>query len=309
MVADEIRTDIESIERDSALYDEANFVGRAEALDDLEFRVIDRIAGLLQTTEEPAGLDGLMPRAEMAVRRLEAIDEELFWRLRATMQSGGCRGRALRELIDEYVGPGSRGSRRQDEPGYDGRDAFVNGLLLTGAVPSETIVAEPEMVPYQQTPARIILQLAEEARLTRRDVFYDVGCGLGQVPILVHLLSGAAARGIDVEPALCGYARARAEELDLSGVEFLSGDARTADYSGGTVFYLYTPFTGRMLDAVLTRLHGAAAAGTIRLFTYGPCSEQVAAQTWLRPVGRGPIDPYRLAQFESRDSMDEAAGK
>jgi hypothetical protein len=298
-VTDEIRSDIEVIERDSALYDEANFVGRAEALDFLEFQIIDRIAGLLQTAKEPPGLDGLMPRAEAASGRLEAVDQELFRRLRAAIRSGGCRGTALRELIDGYVGPGSRGSRRRDECGYDGRDAFINGLLLSGALPVETVAGEPEMVPYQQTPARIILQLAEEARLTRDDVFYDVGCGLGQVPILVHLLSGAAARGIDVEPAFCDYARARAEEPDHTGVEFLSADARTADYSEGTVFYLYTPFTGRMLDAVLARLHGTAAAGRVRLFTYGPCTEQVAGQAWLRRIGGGGGDPYRLAQFES----------
>jgi len=108
----------------------------------------------------------------------------LFQRLRADIRRGGYTGTALKGLIDEYVGRDSSVSRHQDELGYDSLDVFINGLLLIQAVPSETKAREPEMVYYQQTPARIIFELVEKAQLTREDVFYDVGSGLGQVPIL-----------------------------------------------------------------------------------------------------------------------------
>jgi precorrin-6B methylase 2 len=155
------------------------------------------------------------------------------------------------------------------------------------------------MVQYQPTPARVILELVEKSRLTSVDIFCDVGSGLGRVPILVNLLSGAAARGIEVQPAYCDYARACAAELNLPRVEFTNADARTADLSEGTVFYLYTPFTGGMLQEVLTRLQDAAHGRMIRLFTYGPCTPHVAGQGWLKHVGRRADHLDELAAFES----------
>ena len=41
------------------------------------------------------------------------------------------------------------------------------------------------------------------------------------------------------------------ERLKLERVTFIQQDARAADFSGGTVFYLYTPFTGSILRSVL----------------------------------------------------------
>ncbi|MCL4302215.1 MAG: class I SAM-dependent methyltransferase [Anaerolineae bacterium] len=299
MVIYEIQSDIKAIEKNAALYEETNFDSRTEALDYLEFNVIDRIEGLLQTINPPEELVTLKQDAERVKRQLEDVDDTLFQRLRADIRGGGCIGTALRDRIDEYVGRDVSGSRGQDEIGYDSLDLFVNGLLLSQAVPPETKAREPEMVAYQQTPARIIFELVEQAHLTREDVFYDVGSGLGQVPILVHLLTGAAAKGIEFEPAYCDYARACAAELNLSGVEFVNADARTADYSHGTAFFMYTPFEGSILQDVLEKLRGESRRRRIRLFTYGPCTPQVSRQSWLKCLDQNGDHLYRLGVFRS----------
>jgi hypothetical protein len=127
----------------------------------------------------------------------------------------------------------------------------------------------------------------------------DVGAGLGHVPLLVNLLGGVAARGIEIEPAYCEIAAGWAADLGLSQVLFIQGDARYANYSEGTVFFLYTPFSGYMLAEVLERLRVESQRRRIRLFTYGPCTLQVARQPWLRRVGSAVIDANRLAQFKS----------
>jgi SAM-dependent methyltransferase len=176
---------------------------------------------------------------------------------------------------------------------------FINGLLLIRVVSVETKAKEPEMVYYQQTPARIIFELVEKARLTGEDVFYDLGSGLGQVPILVNLLSGATAKGIEFEPAYCDYARGCAADLNLSRVEFINADARTADYSEGTIFFMYTPFEGRILQEVLEKLRGESRRRWIRLFTYGPCTPQVSRQSWLKCVDQNGDHIYKLGVFRS----------
>lgn len=295
----EIQSDLEAIEKNAALCEETNFNHRAEAIDDLEFNVIDRIAGLLQTLPLPEELIPLKRHAERVKHQLEAIDDTLFQRLRADLRMGRCTGTALKRLIEAYVGREANSSRRQDEPGYDCLDVFINGLLLIPAVPLATKDREPEMVSYQQTPARIIFELVEQAHLTGEDVFYDLGSGLGQVPILVNLLSGAAAKGIEIEPAYCDYASRCAADLNLARVAFIHADARAADYSDGAAFFMYTPFTGKILQDVLEKLWRESRRRRIRLFTFGPCTPQVSRQNWLKEVGQHRDHLYKLGVFSS----------
>ncbi|OUJ71397.1 hypothetical protein [Hymenobacter crusticola] len=299
MVTRKIQADLEAIERNATLYQELNFNNRVEVLDTLEFHVFDRITGLLQASNFPTELLLLQQRAEAVKRQLEAIDATLFQRLREDIQMGHCRGASLLALINTYVGRGAGGEQAQAEIGYDNLDVFTNGLFPDLAFPSETQEREPEMVFYQKTPARIIFELVEKAQLTSADVLYDLGSGLGHVPILVNLLSGAATKGVEVEPAYCAYASACAAELNLPRVTFIQADARTADYSDGTVFFLYTPFAGRMLQQVLDRLRAEAQGRSIRLFTYGPCTLHLAQQDWLQCVDPAAIDLYKLAEFRS----------
>jgi precorrin-6B methylase 2 len=139
----------------------------------------------------------------------------------------------------------------------------------------------------------------ERADFRQGDVFYDIGSGLGQVSILVHLLSGVQAKGVEVEPAYCDYARRCARGLNLSQVEFINVDAREADYSDGTVFFLYTPFEGKMLEQVLERLKNESRTRRIRLYTYGPCTLQVTRQRWLERVDQNGNQVHRLAIFRT----------
>lgn len=296
MVIYEIQAAIEAVGKNAALYEETNFDRRVEAIDTIEFNIIDRLEGLLQTSHPPEELLFLKQKAAQVKRQLEAVDESLFRRLRADLRAGAGRGTGFKGLIEAYVGRDASSRRSLDEPGYDNLDLFINGLLLGRPIPAETKAREPEMVYYQQTPFRIIFELVEKAQLTKEDVFYDIGSGLGQVSIVVNLLSGAAARGIEFEPAYCAYASQCAADLNLSRVAFIQADARTADYSEGTVFFMYTPFEGSMLQEVLARLRGVAQRRRISLFTYGPCTPQVARQSWLKGVGD---HLYKLGVFRS----------
>lgn len=299
MATGEIRADIEAVERNAALREEINFGSRAEALDYLEFHVTNRIEGLLQTINPPTDLLLLKQDAENVKRQLEAIDVTLFERLRAIIRTGRCSGVTLMDLIYTYVGRCSGSRQVHQLIGYDTLDVFTNGLLPVQTLPLETKERDPEMVFYQKTPARIIFELVEKAQLTNEDVFYDLGSGLGHVAMLVNLLSGATAKGIEVEPAYCTYANACAADLNLSRVTFIQADARTADYSDATVFFLYTPFKGRVLQAVLERLQAIARSRQIRLFTYGPCTRHVARQHWLKRVDGAGNNGYRLGEFRS----------
>jgi hypothetical protein len=291
----EVRSHVESVQADEALFEPGAFARRADAIERLEVHVLDRIGAL---AESPA-LEGMARDAERLKHALERVDEELFSRLRAEIRDERCRGAALLTVLD-----GADSSRapdgEEDDGGYRTLDAFVAGLLLHDEPPDPTRGLEPGMVAFQPTPARIVLDLVRASGMGPGDVFCDVGSGLGHVPMLVNLLAGARAVGVEFEPAYCEYARAAAAGLNLPDVRFVQADARTADFRGIDIFFLYTPFRGAILREVLGALHRESRHRPIRVFTYGPCTREVVAAPWLeRTLGSGD-DPHRLAGFRSR---------
>jgi len=295
----QIRSEIEVIERNTALYEEANFSAREAALDFVEFDVMGSIEGLPVMPDRAHEIAVLRLYVETVKSRLEEVNEALFRKLRADIRSGQLSGAELKRQIAAYTGSGSTEEAQNDEIGYDSVDAFIGGILLIGAAPEETRARRPEMVPYQPTPARVILELAEKADLKQDDVFFDIGAGLGQVAILVNLLSGVRVKGVEFEPAYCDYARRCAEELNLSDVEFINADASEMEYPDGTVFYIYTPFVGKLLQKLLEKLKGEARKRTVGVYTYGPCTAQVAQQSWLERIDRHGDRVHKLAIFSS----------
>jgi hypothetical protein len=279
----EVEAEIEALERDSILDEEARFSARVEALDRIEFHILYRIDRLTGAGKGSPALAALARRARTLRDRLEAVDEAMFRRLRAGIRSRTLTSADLLRLLQEHRRSASR-ARIPKAPGYDTLDLFVAGLIYVDPPPQPTRPPEPEMVFYQPTPARVVLELVERVEIHRDDCFYDLGSGLGHVPILVHLLTGVTAVGVEVEPAYCAYARHCAVQLGLARVEFLNLDIRQADYGDGTIFFMYTPCEGRMMGQVLSRLRQATRGRYVSVCTYGPCTPQVAEQDWLVPL-------------------------
>jgi len=278
---DEILSDIESIDKDPKLYPEKNFNARVHAIDFIEFHIIDRINVLIESGESSDLLQELKQWAGKLMCRLEDLNTHMFKKLRSKITAGIYRGNGLMKLIEEYLASDPSERLPKDDAGYDHLDIFFNGLLTHRNLPAETRIREPEMVYYQKTPVRITLEIIKRAEFQTKDVFIDLGSGLGQVVMLLHLLTGVSAKGVEFEPAFCKYARSCAAELNVNSVEFINTDARDADYSTGTVFFMYTPFEGKMLQEVLERLRIEAKMRIIKIFTYGPCTEELARQDWL----------------------------
>jgi SAM-dependent methyltransferase len=162
----------------------------------------------------------------------------------------------------------ARCSDRSD--GFDSLDLIVAPLLNDGEPGEPQVVLEKEMVPYQPTPARVVLELIERTQLGPQDLLCDLGSGLGHVCLLAALLTGCRARGVELEPSYCAYAARTAQALDLRGVDFICSDAREAPLEGATVYFLFTPFRGALLQQVVARLPRGA-----RIAAHGPCISEL----------------------------------
>jgi SAM-dependent methyltransferase len=295
----EILSYIEATEKDLSVYEEKNFDKRMEMIDFIEFQLVDRIEQLRQETDRPEKLNLLRDRAEKVKSELEQLNIGLFLKLQASIRSGEYTEDEFTSLIRDYFGFKFDYSRRKEEMGYDNLDIFINGLFSFQRMPKQTKDLEPEMVYYQKTPARIVFDQVEKTHITHEDVFFDLGSGLGQVAILVNLLAGIRSVGVEFEPAFCDYAGACASGLNLSNVVFINADAQRVDYSKGTIFYMFTPFQGEMLQEVLAILKKESLVRKIKIFTYGPCTAEVAAQSWLDMENPEDANIYKLGIFSS----------
>lgn len=293
---EEMAADLHRIETDGSLRREAGFTSRAEALDFIDFHILGRIEALVVTNGHQDRLSRLRQQAEKLRGTLEDIDRRLFEKLGEGIRDKVLNGAGLKAAIIQYTGPVIENA---GSVGYDELDHFINGMLWNGHLPEQTLAREPGMVHYQKTPARIIFELERRAQLTSNDVFVDLGSGLGQVVILVGLLTDARCIGIEYEPAYHRYAEACAGQLRLSNVHFINENARDSIYDAGTVFYLYTSFEGPMLDEILDLLKAQSETRPIRLFTYGPCSLHVAGKAWLSCKAGDANDTYQLCEFHS----------
>jgi hypothetical protein len=270
---------------------------RLEALDLLDAHFPDAsfpdTPQAISSTESNAS--GLHRRARAICARLEAVNCELYAAIRSEIQRGGPPHTLLRwpsssADMEDVAGPANG-------MGYDYLDELISGVLQFEEPHTGPVQRESEMVLYQPTPARHIFNLIGLAALTASDVFVDLGSGLGHVPLLVSICTCARSIGIELEATYVERARQCAQRLNLNKVALIQQDARAADLSAGTVFYLYTPFTGSILSGVLNRLRREAATRSIRICTYGPCTSVIAEESWLETTA-APV-AHRVALFRS----------
>ncbi len=272
--------------------DEERIYDRARAID--LANLIDEVASRTRGAEAGA----LKRRADTLRDRLIAVDRRLIDRLRGDLVAGRLTQSDLRHELDRFTAYRPHQLDRT-HIGFDGLDIVVDGILGISSHADLGELPDPEMVHYEPTPARIVLDFVDHVPLSDADVFVDIGSGLGRVVILVNLLTGIRTRGIEINPLLAADAQRKARDLGLSNVSFVSVDARDADYREGTVFFFFTPFRGGLRQAVLDRLREEARARPIRICTYGSITRRVFEQPWLQIHDPEANHNYRMAVYRS----------
>jgi hypothetical protein len=285
---------IADLEQDRSLYQPDRMRQRLEVLDRLDALVANGISFAPGAHAANAGIDR---RARRLYDKLELANLELYESIRSEIQNGAGPGILLHWANESR--PDVSASGRVSGQGYDYLDELISGVLQLEKPRVETFHLEPEMVFYQPTPARHIFNMIGRIALSEHDTLIDLGSGLGHVPLLTAICTSARCIGIELEAAYVDSARQSADALKLRKASFIQQDARTADLSGGTVFYLYTPFVGAILGSVLDLLRQEAASREIRVCTFGPCTAMVAEERWLE--ADGAIEADRVAVFYSCD--------
>jgi hypothetical protein len=267
-------------ESDETLLQPAHFARRMEILDQLDALFPD-------TGPADGDLSTLFARARAIVASFDSVNAELYNAIRERIKNGMCPA----EFLPFLRAPSSIAPRVL---AYDYVDDLISGIFQFETPADEPCALGPESVFYQPTPARHIFHLIAATAVGEHDVLVDLGCGLGHVPLLASICTGASSIGIELDPSWVDIAQNCARSLNLRNVNFLAQDARDADLSAGTVFYLYTPFTGSTLASVIELLRKQASLRPIRICTFGPCTFTFSEQTWLKPISTQAPDQVTI---------------
>lgn len=149
----------------------------------------------------------------------------------------------------------------------DARDAWLDLVFALDVAPDDGPALPLGCVPYLPCGVETLLRVVSAAEIRGDDVFVDVGSGLGRAAALVHLLTGAEAIGLEIQPHLARASRDLSTRLGLSRLSVVEGDAaQLADFiTTGSVFFLYCPFSGARLSKVLDALEPIARSRPIRV--------------------------------------------
>ncbi len=160
------------------------------------------------------------------------------------------------------------------------RDVWVDRMLGLGEPPADAPDLPQGAVPYLPSGVAEILAMVRDVPVRADDVVVDLGAGLGRVVMLTHLLTGAVARGIEIQAPLVAAARACSAALGLrrEDVSFECANAAATELDG-SIFYLYAPFNGDMLTAVVKRLEAVARRRAIVVCT---TDLELRDVSWLR---------------------------
>ena len=287
-----LKADLDALENSQSLFDPGQFNARKEALN-----FIALIDDLHANQDANRDLIDLHVEAQDLHDGILAFNDVLFEELRGEIVAGAT-GEHLRDLVTPFTNYSVKDTG-QPHYGYENLDVLLEGVLMPLPHPDPTLDRSYGMVRYEPTPVSVILELFDLVPFLRRDVFFDLGSGLGKVVMLLHLLAQIPCIGVEFEPAYYGYAVSRAAQLGLTGARFINADAREVDYSRGTVFYLFNPFGGEIFGTVLTKLEEEAQTRQITICSYGACTPILNGLPWLEVADPGTIDEVCLAIFKS----------
>ena len=150
----------------------------------------------------------------------------------------------------------------EPDPDFNPYGAQRRHLLLTalatacGAAGSLAQEAPPKLdVPYVPTPQPVVEQMLKLAKVGKRDMLYDLGCGDGRIVVTAARNRGARGVGIDIDPQRIKEAQENAQAAGVAErVEFRAADLFASDFSPATVVTLYLlPDINRRLRPQLWR--------------------------------------------------------
>jgi uncharacterized protein (TIGR03000 family) len=146
-------------------------------------------------------------------------------------------------------------------------------------------------VEYEPTPQKVVDALLRLAKVTKKDVVWDLGCGDGRIPVTAAKEYGCKACGFDIDPQRVKDSLANARKHGVEGlVTIEQRDIFTLDLSTGPTIvtvYLLPRLNAKLLPQLQKLPPGARVISVAHRMADIMPDEQIVVETEL-----GGFDVY-----------------
>ena len=139
-------------------------------------------------------------------------------------------------------------------------------------------------VRYEPTSYAALTMIKDRLTLAPGDIFYDIGCGPGRALCYFAREPIAECIGVELMPDLAAAARSNARKLRgrRAKIDIHTSDATQQDYAGGTIFFMYNPFSIEVMAPVLDRINQGRDGREVRIVYANPVvAEAMDRCDWL----------------------------
>ncbi len=168
-------------------------------------------------------------------------------------------------------------------------DHFFDSLL---GIDSNRGVGEqainPTSYPYLPSCLKSVKVAIDKYGTEPTDSLADLGCGIGRVPMFVHLYTGIKTRGVELLSSLAGEGQRIVATHGLSSVSIENASAFRHDLNGASIIFMYEPCKPDGMRIILQRLEQLALDRPFRLWWMGHDHTMVSEATFLDWQGNPP---------------------
>ena len=168
----------------------------------------------------------------------------------------------------------------------------TQALLFLGELGTQRSDAYAHATHYEPVPVAAFRALMRRVpkEFVRASTFVDVGAGMGRAVLLAREYPFKQIVGVELSPQLLeiareNVARGHGFEVACRDVRLVRADARKQRMPRGElVIFLYNPFDGEALDAVLDRIAERSKAGDVWLLYHTPVHEDLIVRRGYETV-------------------------
>lgn len=156
---------------------------------------------------------------------------------------------------------------------------------------SDDLGQHGDAASYEPMAYSVMRKYAAVLKPTSQDVVYDIGCGLGRVLFFFATLGVKECVGLEISKELVDLAQQNVQKYRGRPCTFriVLADAAEADYSQGTIYWMYNPFGDVTMRVVLERIRATLQTQPrpIKILYANPRVEHVLEEAkWLKCISR-----------------------
>jgi SAM-dependent methyltransferase len=131
----------------------------------------------------------------------------------------------------------------------------VNSISVSYSERKEKGLLENISLTYGETPWKTCVEIIKELEISKKDIFYDLGCGSGRLVFLFNRQFGIKSVGIDLIENFIKISNIVCKNLDLTKIKFINGNFLKKNLSDGTIFYITaTCFDPDLVEQIADKL-------------------------------------------------------